>query len=98
MLTKDSLKAKFSHDWDEVTVVYPEQWEAMETQRVRDAQDEMTKWHREQEATLTDEGLAGLISYYEEQLTEDALKRCVDDHIEHCKQQLGYYASLRNKR
>lgn len=42
-----ALAAKFSHDyqnWDGRLPQYPEQWAAMESQKLRDAKIELEKW------------------------------------------------------
>lgn len=42
-----ALAAKFAHDWREPPhwgVEYPEQWAAMETQKVRDAEQSLKDW------------------------------------------------------
>lgn len=41
-----ALAAKFCHDWQGQTVAwsYPEEWTAMETQKRRDAREELEKW------------------------------------------------------
>lgn len=41
-----ALAAKFRHDWHgEVnSVTYPDEWAAMESQRVRDARGELERW------------------------------------------------------
>lgn len=41
-----ALAAKFALDWlgQRVDWQYPEQWEAMATQKARDGQDELQKW------------------------------------------------------
>lgn len=43
-----SLAAKFAQDWHGQTIdwKYPEYWAAMETQKVRDAEEELIKWLR----------------------------------------------------
>ena len=38
-----ALAAKFSQDYD-TGIEYPEQWAAMETQKLRDAEEECAKW------------------------------------------------------
>lgn len=41
-----ALAAKFSHDWhgQTNTAVYETEWAAMETQKLRDAKEELEKW------------------------------------------------------
>ena len=41
-----ALAAKFCRDWQGETVSwsYPEEWAAMDTQKLRDAQEELQKW------------------------------------------------------
>lgn len=41
-----ALSAKFSHDWRDRygTPEFPEEWGAMETQKVRDAKEELLRW------------------------------------------------------
>jgi len=41
-----ALAAKFSRDWDGRLAgwEYPEEWEAMDSQKLRDAGDELEKW------------------------------------------------------
>ena len=41
-----ALAAKFARDWQGQTVswTYPEQWAAMDTQKMRDAEEELRKW------------------------------------------------------
>ena len=41
-----ALAAKFAHDWQGQTVdwSYPEEWAAMETQKLRDAETELNNW------------------------------------------------------
>lgn len=41
-----ALAAKFRQDWhgETVTTEYPEEWAAMETQKKRDAKEELEKW------------------------------------------------------
>jgi hypothetical protein len=48
-----ALAAKFCLDWQGQTVdwQYPEWWEAMASQKLRDAQEELDKWLSEQQAT-----------------------------------------------
>lgn len=45
-----ALAAKFSQDWfgAVISVVYEEEWAAMETQKLRDAKEELTRWLEEQ--------------------------------------------------
>jgi hypothetical protein len=38
-----ALAAKFSRDWD-AGIEYPEEWAAMDTQKMRDAETELNKW------------------------------------------------------
>ena len=47
-----ALAAKFSRDWhgETNTVVYKEEWAAMDTQKLRDAKEELERWLVEQEA------------------------------------------------
>ena len=45
-----ALAAKFSRDRGGVE--YPEEWAAMDTQKRRDARDEMDKWLKERDAEL----------------------------------------------
>lgn len=47
-----ALAAKFAHDWhgETNTAVYAVEWAAMETQKLRDAKEELEKWLAEQEA------------------------------------------------
>lgn len=47
-----ALAAKFADDWQGrlVSWEYPEHWQAMETQKVRDAVEEIEKWAAEQAA------------------------------------------------
>ena len=42
-----ALAAKFAQDWD-TGVRYPEMWAIMETQKLRDAKEELLKWLEEQ--------------------------------------------------
>jgi len=41
-----ALAAKFAWDWQDETIdmIYGLQWELMETQKVRDAEEELQKW------------------------------------------------------
>lgn len=41
-----ALAAKFSRDWSGQIAgwPYPEEWAAMDTQKIRDAEDELKKW------------------------------------------------------
>ena len=45
-----ALAAKFRRDWRGTPndVEYPEEWAAMDSQKVRDAEVEAAKWHAEQ--------------------------------------------------
>lgn len=47
-----ALAAKFSRDWDGQVAgwPYPDEWAAMDTQKVRDATEELLKWHEAQHA------------------------------------------------
>ncbi len=51
-----ALTAKFSHDWkgQEHTWPYPEEWAAMDTQKLRDAKVELERWMASQLLKLTD--------------------------------------------
>lgn len=44
-----ALAAKFARDWDGQTVDwrYPEQWAAMDSQKLRDAETEHARWQAE---------------------------------------------------
>lgn len=46
-----ALAAKFAQDWqgDTVDWSYPEHWEAMASQKLRDAETELKRWLAEQE-------------------------------------------------
>ena len=45
-----ALAAKFSRDWQgHPDVSYPEEWAAMDTQKLRDGKEEHEKWDRERE-------------------------------------------------
>lgn len=50
-----ALAAKFARDWygETNTTVYTEEWAAMDTQKLRDAKEELERWLAEQEATTT---------------------------------------------
>lgn len=41
-----ALAAKFAHDWqgDTIDWTYPTEWQAMQTQKRRDAKEELTRW------------------------------------------------------
>ena len=40
-----ALAAKFSRDWqDNISIAYPVEWAAMDTQKVRDAKVELLRW------------------------------------------------------
>lgn len=40
-----ALAAKFAHDWQgHPEVKYPERWKVMETQKKKDAEEELNKW------------------------------------------------------
>ncbi len=44
-----ALAAKFSRDWaGRPDIVYPEEWAAMDTQKLRDAKEELTRWLADQ--------------------------------------------------
>lgn len=50
-----ALAAKFAHDWRSLPggarlPEYPEEWAAMATQKVRDAEEELKKWAAEHAA------------------------------------------------
>jgi hypothetical protein len=47
-----ALAAKFCHDWQGQAVdwQYSQEWRAMATQKLRDAQEEHARWAAEQEA------------------------------------------------
>jgi hypothetical protein len=55
-----ALSAKFCRDFcpsdGKCRVEYPEEWSTMETQKVRDAEEEMDKWHHEVERLKREEG------------------------------------------
>lgn len=42
-----ALAAKFARDWS-TGWTYPEEWAAMDTQKVRDAEDELARWQAAQ--------------------------------------------------
>jgi hypothetical protein len=48
-----ALTAKYAHDYQgrTVTAVYAEEWAAMETQKKRDAVEELNRWLSEQESS-----------------------------------------------
>lgn len=45
-----AIAAKYALDWqgETITTQYPEEWAAMETQKLRDAETELNKWLAEQ--------------------------------------------------
>lgn len=47
-----ALAAKFASDWQGRTIdwSYPEEWEAMDSQKLRDAKEELDKWLAEMES------------------------------------------------
>jgi hypothetical protein len=47
-----AFSAKFARDWQGQIIdwEYPIEWTAMDTQKKRDAREEMEKWHAQQEA------------------------------------------------
>jgi hypothetical protein len=47
-----ALAAKFCHDWQgrNIDWQYTEEWAAMETQKLRDAREELLKWQADQES------------------------------------------------
>lgn len=48
-----ALAAKFCHDWQGQAVdwSYPEEWAAMESQKLRDAKEELDRWLATQDST-----------------------------------------------
>jgi hypothetical protein len=95
-----ALSMKFMQDWQEEMRYFPtdppREWAVMETQKVRDAKEEMDKWQEELREKASIEELDEMIAYWEREKEQSSIEKISQDRIVYAQRQIDELKKLRS--